>query len=481
MILFMLSTKPSSWAENRVQMVQQHETFNTGVYEFLGTQVSHLTAEDWDNLIRAGKRDKYAGYVWTQDQKNKYQNILRKCPKNITSVLKKDAEIMEAKRKRTADTFIEEYQKLTKDAQLDSDLEKLIRTRHLFKIINPHTLQEDDISTESLQTIEDLLREMHPRNEARIDLFLSDLEHNLARLIRRHWLLLKMKDTNKVSELQSNIQIKREILKQYKVNQSVLPPNLEEQLQDNPPFNPKTIIVFLHKMGESPAFYNNSIDERGNHRNYIEELGLRDSRDVLCVAPRAPYPFYFGIQHGWKWFELPSIGTATAEDKPKIQRRIREARLHLKLYLKKLQNNHPDAQIVLFGFSQGAISGLDLVTHTHQNHLTDFKDDVEIKNVLGGIFVAGAFDNRDQNGVTDGKTIHLFHNNAETKREGQDLLVTFTHAEEAKQKLENMDKKPKKLTLHTNYAPWHQLDERTIQHIKRLLQQDFVGTETNAD
>jgi len=472
MILFTLLAEPSAWAKNRVKMTQANRTlFNTGICDFLGENAYHLTAVDWDNLDKAGKFNKYSGREYTEEQKQRYKEALNQ--NNISDILARDAEIMEKKRNLKDYKFAKYYQKLT-TKPLAPDIEKLILTPHLFKIINPSELQQDDDDKDFLKTIDDLLIDVKQRNKQRLDLYLPDLENNLAKLIRRHWLLLLLQKKEKqqdesitsiLEQLSNNINTKigkvEKILKDHKGRP--LPSNIDkDKLQDNPPKNPKKIIICLHKIETGPEFFNNY-----NGRNIIEELGLRDSEDVLCVAPTAPFPSYRGRQTGWQWFELKTLTATTQKEKDDVQRDTRKkTRPFLKQYIRDLKAQYPNAKIELFGYSQGAIVGLDLITHTQYKDRTKPNYfDVEIDS---GVFVAGGFDNRDEDGNIEGKTIHIIHSLAKTNRDGKDVVMGIEYAEEAQRILEGMDPKAREFTLE-NGAPWHILNKETIYKIMRHL------------
>ena len=107
------------------------------------------------------------------------------------------------------------------------------------------------------------------------------------------------------------------------------------------------IVVLLHGYGATPEGF----------------LGLADRTDLpagtLFVLPRAPLPIP-GRDQGSMWWLLPDdLDRVTREPMPGIQ----GARARVRALLDRLTRAHAGRPLVLGGFSQGAMTSLDLALH----------------------------------------------------------------------------------------------------------------------
>jgi phospholipase/carboxylesterase len=107
------------------------------------------------------------------------------------------------------------------------------------------------------------------------------------------------------------------------------------------------ILVMLHGYGSMPEHF----------------LGLADRTDLpsgtLLVLPRAPLPIP-GFDHGTMWWPLPPDLASLPHARPPG---LDSARAAVAGLLDDQSARHPGRPIVLGGFSQGAITTLDLALH----------------------------------------------------------------------------------------------------------------------
>jgi phospholipase/carboxylesterase len=104
------------------------------------------------------------------------------------------------------------------------------------------------------------------------------------------------------------------------------------------------ILVLLHGYASSPETF----------------LGLVDRTDLprgtLLVLPRAPLPVP-GVDQGTMWWPLPrDFGRIRREHLPGLD----EARERVVALVERLETEHPGRRVLLGGFSQGAITTLDV-------------------------------------------------------------------------------------------------------------------------
>jgi len=107
------------------------------------------------------------------------------------------------------------------------------------------------------------------------------------------------------------------------------------------------LVVLLHGYGSAPEHF----------------LGLADRTDLpagtLLVLPRAPLPIP-DHDHGTMWWPLPDdLGRIPREHLPGVD----EARARVTALLDRVAHDHPGRQMLLGGFSQGAMVSLDVALH----------------------------------------------------------------------------------------------------------------------
>lgn len=110
---------------------------------------------------------------------------------------------------------------------------------------------------------------------------------------------------------------------------------------------PGPVVVMLHGYGSAPEHL----------------VGLADRTDLpggtILVLPRAPSPIP-GRSEGTMWWELPRDLSRLGEGR---QPGMDEARARVIGLLDAVEAQHPGRRLILGGFSQGAMTSLDVALH----------------------------------------------------------------------------------------------------------------------
>lgn len=143
---------------------------------------------------------------------------------------------------------------------------------------------------------------------------------------------------------------------------------------------------------------------------------------TLFIAPNAPYP-HPQIPNGFMWFDFKDTSNITPED---IKDGLNKARPIIQDYLKTLVKTYevPLSNIILVGFSQGAMIALDILTCTS-----------EIKTVIEYAGIYYPMHNPVENaaskkvllvhGIDD--TVVPYHHMCEAEKALTDLGIHVTH------------------------------------------------------
>jgi len=336
---------------------------------------------------------------------------------------------------KTCDDYTRAYKKHT-GQYVNEPLERFIRkifvSGHLKNHVRKITTFDLMILNQETSKLEKYFKEEFKKAKTvtlRPDLYIYDVETSLSNLIETHMafceLLKKLnivdRHANLLENIRKDIEKKLKLYRRYEKEKDYSSPDPDiEYLQDNPPKNPTKLIILLHGMGGRPRDWNARDQE--NHYNYIEMMGLRDSKDTLCIAIKGRVPFYFGTHRGQQYIDLESV---TLDDKghlDTIQARVKtQARPYIFDKIREILKNHKSIEKIAFGgISLGAIVGLDAITHLSEENWKN--------KVKGGFFISGAFDNRDGDGDAKDMKFLLIHNN-------RDRWVEYERAETAQKKL----------------------------------------------
>ncbi|USO02215.1 MAG: dienelactone hydrolase family protein [Alphaproteobacteria bacterium] len=189
----------------------------------------------------------------------------------------------------------------------------------------------------------------------------------------------------------------------------------------------KKILLMLHGYGSSAA----------NMMGVAEKIICND---IVCVAPDAPYRREGG---GYKWFD---IGDISNPDHNSLRNGVISVRSHIDAIIDNLVKEYhlTYEDVILFGFSQGAMIALDTVMR-HE----------KLKYAIG---VSGLFyRTSEQNGK--GKTALLIHGT-------NDGVVDYHFALEAKKALVDLNAK---VQLETCEGLGHSIDVQGVSAIKDFL------------
>lgn len=164
----------------------------------------------------------------------------------------------------------------------------------------------------------------------------------------------------------------------------------------------KRIILFLHGYGA------NGEDLLTIGRHWQDSLP-----HTLFIAPNAPYP-HAQIPNGFMWFDFKDTSAITSDD---IKNGLNAVRPIIQDYLQTLAKTYgvPLANIILVGFSQGAMIALDTLACTS-----------EIKTIIEYAGIYYPMHNLIENAVS--KQALLVHGT-------DDTVVPYHHMSEAEKAL----------------------------------------------
>jgi len=325
-----------------------------------------LSEKEREDLFTSG-RWRSDGFIEFSDEQMAEFKKHKAEPETLAKVLAMQAALLQRKRTTRRPTqSSDDYNTQQFNREDKARKEKMRKYLTPLEVRLATILALNDQAAETLNTLIEKLKEDPPFQESHV--YIDELIHQVDCLENIQNALPRNSDGTVQEAFTAIDQDCATLINQKKV---LIYRSYHLTTQTNRPPSDKVekVLILLHGIATDGSVFDRDINRAGEITDVIQELALDET--FYISTPRAPFPCHTPLRNGFQWGHLGSI---EHPDFKRLRADLDNAfKDSLIPYIQKLSNQFPEAEIILGGFSQGAIAAIDVANQIFSSEDEELK------------------------------------------------------------------------------------------------------------